>query len=64
MGPDLSLQDLLKLRENEVDFVNALRDHIESNRLLKLQVKHLQRRLEEKEENLKEANKVTEEVPK
>lgn len=55
-APDFTLQDLLKLRENEVDFVNALRSHIESTRKLKLQVNHLQKRLEEKEQKLKEAN--------
>lgn len=57
-APDFTLQDLLKLRENEVDFVNTLRSHIESTRKLKLQVKHLQKRLEEKEQKLKEANEV------
>ncbi|XP_048105214.1 zinc finger and SCAN domain-containing protein 2-like isoform X1 [Alosa alosa] len=54
---DLALQDLLKLRENEVEFVSALRDHIESNRQLKLQVEDLHKRLEEKEGQLDEAKR-------
>ena len=55
----MALQDLLKLREREVEFVSALRDQVESNRRLKLQVEDLQKRLEEKEDKLKEAHKVT-----
>ncbi|KAL2086666.1 hypothetical protein ACEWY4_017725 [Coilia grayii] len=55
-GPHLALQDLLKLREREVDFLSALRDLIESNWRLKLQVEDLQKRLKEKEEELTKAN--------
>lgn len=55
----MALQDLLKLREREVEFVSALRDQVESNRRLKLQVEDLQKKLEEKEDKLKEAHKVT-----
>ncbi|XP_062384637.1 zinc finger protein 883-like [Sardina pilchardus] len=56
-GLDLALQDLLELRENEVEFVSALRDHIESNWRLKLQVEDLQKKLDVKEGQLKEANR-------
>ncbi|KAL2086667.1 hypothetical protein ACEWY4_017726 [Coilia grayii] len=57
-GPHMALQDLLKLREREVDFLSALRDLIESNWRLKLQVEDLQRRLKEKEEELTKANEI------
>ncbi|XP_063052574.1 gastrula zinc finger protein XlCGF26.1-like [Engraulis encrasicolus] len=55
-GSDSALQDLLKLRENEVDFLSALRDLIESNWRLTLQVEDLQKRLKEKEGELSKAN--------
>ncbi|KAL2086665.1 hypothetical protein ACEWY4_017724 [Coilia grayii] len=58
--PDLALQDLLKLREREVDFLSALRELIESNWRLKLQVEDLQKRLKEKDGELTEANETIE----